>query len=253
MSDKKMKLANFRDLGGVTNREGRKVKQYRLLRSGEVYQISEESRDLLHQHQLTKIIDLRGTHEINTRPDDELPTVSYHWIDIMKEAQHTGSMEDLVDMADVDAVDQHMMDIYTQLVTTKGAQEGYREYFEELLKTDSGSVLFHCFAGKDRTGMAAALTLELLDVSKDAIYEDYLLTNQQRQEANKYFLDNAAAQGAQPEQLAGLKVALEVRKAYLDHAYQLIQQEFGGVTGYSKEVLQLSPADIRDLQHMYLD
>ncbi|EOL41787.1 hypothetical protein RV11_GL001438 [Enterococcus phoeniculicola] len=248
-----MNLANFRELGGLKNKEGRKVKHNRLLRSGEVFQIDDASRTTLKQHELNKIIDLRGKQEITTRPDDELESVSYHWIDIMKEVHDNGSMEDLMDVSDLQLVDSHMKKIYYNLILNEGAQQGYREYFEELLKTETGSVLFHCFAGKDRTGVAAALTLEFLEVPRETIYEDYLKTNSQRKKPNEQFLKEAASRGLSEGQLAGIKVAMEVEKDYLDYAYQLIDENFGGIQGYGKEVLRLSPSDYQLLQELYLD
>ncbi|MBP2097192.1 tyrosine-protein phosphatase [Enterococcus rivorum] len=248
-----MNLANFRELGGYQSSNGKKVKNKRLLRSGEVYQLNEASVEALNDHELTKIIDLRGEKEISSRPDDKINDVSYHWIDIMKEVHDNGSMEDLMDMADIKAVDRHMMGIYENLILNEGAQEGYQKYFKELLSTETGGVLFHCFAGKDRTGIAAVLTLELLDVPKMTIYEDYLATNRQRKKPNELFLAEAASRGFSDVQLAGAKVALEVKKEYLDYSYDLINQHFGGVQNYTKEVLKVNSQDVQLLQHLYLE
>ncbi|MBP1046345.1 tyrosine-protein phosphatase [Enterococcus sp. BWM-S5] len=248
-----MNLANFRELGGIKTNVGKTVKHNRLLRSGEVYQLDEKSLDALQTHELVKIIDLRGEKEISTRPDDELDNVAYEWIDIMKEVHHDASLEDLFDVSDIGAVDRHMMEIYENLILNAGAQKGYRQYFHELLSTEKGSVLFHCFAGKDRTGVAAALTLELLEVPKEAIYRDYLETNVQRQKPNELFLAEAAAKGMRPEQLAGIKVAMEVKKDYLDYAYQLVDQNFGGIEKYTQDILKLSQSDIQLLRQMYAE
>lgn len=245
-------LANFRDLGGLTTKNGQALKAKRLLRSGEVYQLNQASLDLLRQHQLVKIIDLRGKDEITSRPDDQLSNVAYHWIDIMKDVEEKGSLEDFLDMGDLVAVDQHMLEIYTRLILNPGAQVGYREYFEALLANESGGVLFHCFAGKDRTGIAAALTLALLEVPEALIYEDYLKTNQARQAANQAILAHAASQGMTDEQQQGLKIALEVKASYLRHAQTLMDEHFGGLSGYTKEVLQLKDNDVRLLRQLYL-
>lgn len=248
-----MNLANFRELGGHQSKNGKKVKKKRLLRSGEVYQLNEASIHTLNQHELTKIIDLRGEEEIASRPDDKLNDVSYHWIDIMKEVHSNSSMKELMDKSDIGAVDQHMLEIYENLILNEGAQKGYRNYFEELLATETGSVLFHCFAGKDRTGIAAALTLELLEVPKESIYADYLETNRQRQKPNELFLAEAASQGLNEKQLAGAKVALEVKREYLDYAYKLINQHYGSVDNYTHEILKITSQDIQLLQHLYLE
>ena len=248
-----MNLANFRQLGGIKTNQGTTVKHNRLLRSGEVYRLNEKSLAALKEHQLVKIIDLRGEKEISTRPDDQLENVDYQWIDIMKEVQHDGSMEDLIDVGDISAVDQHMLELYENLILNSGAQKGYREYFSQLLSTEKGSVLFHCFAGKDRTGVAAALTLELLNVPREAIYADYMETNTLRQKPNELFLAEAAAKGLTPPQLAGMKVAMEVKKEYLERSYQLIDSHFGDVQRYANDVLQLSKKDIDLLSHLYTE
>lgn len=248
-----MNLANFRELGGIENRDGKKVKHYRLLRSGEIYKIDDKSRETLKEFQLVKVLDLRGEAEREKRPDDHLPNVDFQWIDIMKEVHDDGSLDDLATIGSPDIVDQHMMGIYDKLILNNGAQEGYQEYFEELLKTEEGSVLFHCFAGKDRTGIAAALTLELLDVPKDKIYEDYLATNVMRQKPNEKFYAMMKERGMEDAQLESFRIALEVRGAYLDRAYQLIEENFGDVPAYAREVLRLSPTDIRMLKALYLE
>lgn len=247
-----MRLANLRGLGGIENTEGKKVKYQRLLRSGEIYQIDDKSKQKLEEYQLVKIIDLRGENEIAKHPDDELPNVNYHWIDIMKEVHDNGSLADLTHI-EAEVVNQHMLSIYNNLVMNPGAQEGYQEYFEELLKTEHGSVLFHCFAGKDRTGIAAALTLELLDVPKELIYQDYLETNVQRQKPNEALFDQLRGQGMDENQLEGFRVAMEVRPAYLDRAYELLEKNYGGVQGYAKGALNLSESDMKDLKKLYLD
>ncbi|MDH6363556.1 protein-tyrosine phosphatase [Enterococcus sp. PF1-24] len=245
-------LANFRQLGGLENREGKKIQENRLLRSGELYNLNQASRDLLNEHQLIKVIDLRGADEREKRPDDQLPEINYAWIDIMKDVENTASMSSFMEVGDVEGIDQHMFSIYDNLILDKGAQEGYRQYFEELLKTENGSVLFHCFAGKDRTGIAAALTLELLDVPKTTIYQDYLATNAQRQVPNQLMFDELIAQGANERQVETMRVAMEVKTEYLEHAYQLLEKTFGDITNYSKEVLHLAASDLKDLKALYL-
>lgn len=247
-----MNLANFRELGGLENKDGKTVQSKRLLRSGEVYQLSDKTKDMLASYRLKKIVDLRGQQEIEKRPDDELPEVEYQWIDIMKEVHNSGSLNDLMAVGDVDAVDQHMLAIYDNLVLNEGAQAGYKQYFEELLATEEGSVLFHCFAGKDRTGVAAALTLELLDVPREAIYQDYLQTNIMRQEPNQVLYEAMKKEGMTKEQLASMKIALEVRKAYLERAYELIEANYGDVKSYAQQIYSLSNSDIQDLQKLYL-
>jgi len=248
-----MNLVNFRDLGGVKTKEGKVIKPNRLLRSGELVQLDEEGKKVLAQHQLTKVIDLRSEDELEKRPDVALHTIDYQWIDIMKDVKENASMDALLQAGELEAVDRHMKQIYTNLVMNEGAQKGYRQYFEQLLATETGGVLFHCFAGKDRTGMAAVYALELLGISRDAIYQDYLQTNIQRAKPNESMFAELAKQGATKQQIAGVKIAMEVSASYLDHAYQLIKTKYGSMQEYVKEALLLSTQDQKDLQALYLD
>lgn len=247
-----MNLANFRELGGIETLHGQKVRTDRLLRSGEVYQVNQASLERLANHQLVKIIDFRSEKEIAERPDDQLQNVAYQWIDIMKEVPKNASLEDLIRDKNAAAVDQHMVAIYEQLAVNAGVQKGYQHFLNTLLTLETGSVLFHCFAGKDRTGIAAALVLELLNVSRENIYADYLKTNQQREKTNHVFLTKAAEQGLNAEQLASIKVALQVKATYLDRWYQVIDQEYGDVKRYAKECLAIGNAEIQQLQQLYL-
>ncbi|WP_288746158.1 tyrosine-protein phosphatase [uncultured Enterococcus sp.] len=248
-----MNLVNFRDLGGVKTSGGRKIKANRLLRSGELVQLDEEGKAVLNQHQLAKVIDLRSEDELAKRPDDRLHTIDYQWIDIMKDVQEDSSMDALLQAGELAAVDRHMKQIYTNLVENDGAKRGYRQYFEQLLATESGGVLFHCFAGKDRTGMAAAYALELLDVPRTAIYQDYLQTNSQRKKPNEALFAELREQGATAQQIAGIKIAMEVSPTYLDHAYHLIETNYGSMQNYAEEALALSKQDQKDLKSLYLE
>ncbi len=248
-----MNLVNFRDLGGAKTKEGKVIKPNRLLRSGELVQLDGEGKKVLAQHQLTKVIDLRSEDELEKRPDVALHTIDYQWIDIMKDVKENASMDALLQAGELEAVDRHMKQIYTNLVMNEGAQKGYRQYFEQLLATETGGVLFHCFAGKDRTGMAAVYALELLGISRDAIYQDYLQTNIQRAKPNESMFAELAKQGATKQQIAGVKIAMEVSASYLDHAYQLIKTNYGSMQEYAKEALLLSTQDQKDLQALYLD
>lgn len=233
-----MNLANFRDLGGLPSRLGKAVKSKQLLRSGEVVELNAEASQLLkEEYQLGAIIDLRGAEEIRERPDDVLENVDYHWIDIMKDSQESSGMEDFLAIDTIETADRYMLSIYDHLILNKVAQAGYRTYFETLLSANRGSTLFHCFAGKDRTGIAAALTLEFLEVPRTHIYRDYLETNVLRAKPNQELIDQAVAQGATELQQAGLRVALEVKSEYLDHAYHLIDTQFGGISGFANDAL----------------
>lgn len=248
-------LVNFRDIGGYKTNEGRKVKKKRLLRSAEVVSLSSKDHNrLLSDYQLKTIIDLRGQDEIKEKPDDEIKDVEYCNIDVMKELKkRTASKAGMMTLLERRDPEEHMMSIYKEFVLNRGAQESYRQFVKELNTKEEGSTLFHCFAGKDRTGMAAVIILKILGVHQDDIFEDYLLTNVQREQANSVLLKEAEKNGLTLSQLEALEVAMSVRASYLHYALSIIDNEFGNFFGYLEKGLQLNEQDFSTLKELYLE
>jgi protein-tyrosine phosphatase len=116
--------------------------------------------------------------------------------------------------------------------------ESYRVLFLHLAEGDL-PVLFHCSAGKDRTGIAAALLLEVLRVPRATITEDYILTDlffEQGLEIALHALGSAALHGVSQEIWAPLMRADQI---YIETVFETIEERHGSVSGYLREVLGL--------------
>ncbi|MBA1393807.1 tyrosine-protein phosphatase, partial [Lactobacillus sp. XV13L] len=204
-----MKLINFCDLGGLTTQDHHTIKTKQLLRSGELVGLDKDTKNKLREdYHLTLAIDFRRDFEIKERPDDQISGVEIINIDILKSANNNASLEDFITIGASDQVDQHMLNIYHDLVMDPNAQAGYQQFLQLVLHNTTGSTLFHCFAGKDRTGFGAALILSLLGVDEAQILADYLKTNQDRKDANDAIIATYRQQGASPEALEALAIAL---------------------------------------------
>lgn len=232
-------LVNFRDLGGYQNREGKKVVSGKVLRSAQPVGLAEADKNILvNNYQLKKIIDFRSQKEVIEKPVDTLSGVAYLNIDLMKDIKSgTASLEDLLKYPTTAEVDQAMQHVYGELVMDKTSQKGYANFLNQIIAQENGAVLFHCFAGKDRTGVGAALVLSLLGVRKADILHDYLLTNTQRQAENQKMKTAAAAQGMSDEQLLALDRLLSVDEIYLNHAFANISEYYGTMQAYATEAL----------------
>ncbi|MGX7418147.1 tyrosine-protein phosphatase [Carnobacterium gallinarum] len=247
-------LVNFRDLGGYQTSDGRKVQGKRLLRSGEVVGLSsQDSRILTENYQLQGIIDLRGLDEISEKPDDSLENVNYTNIDILKKNKmNTASEDGMMANLDPEASDNRMKDLYRTLITNDYAIKGYQEFVRLALENTEGSLLFHCFAGKDRTGVGAAILLGMLGVNRKDIMDDYLKTNVQRVIANQLILADAKEKGLNADQLQGLNNLMSVKSEYLETAWQTIEKEYGSFDSYLTTGLAVSKGDKKELQFNYL-
>ena len=165
---------NFRDLGGYVGHGGQAVKWRRLFRSDHLAGLTSEDQALLADLGVARAVDFRGQAE-SAAYAYALPGVAYHPLHIEPtvvqralELQRTGRQ-----LTAQDAVDL-MQDTYRGFVHDNAPR--FAELFRLLLASDTPTV-FHCTAGKDRTGFAAALILLALGVRRDVVMHDYLLTN----------------------------------------------------------------------------
>ena len=126
----------------------------------------------------------------------------------------------------------------------------YRELFSSLIAPGKGAVVVNCTAGKDRTGIGAALVLTALGVPYETVREDFLLSNSG--------LDMNTVQGAISPMLAALppeviKPLVGVEGAYLDTAFAQLKADYGSVEGYLEKELGVGPAQIALLKRRMLD
>ena len=169
---------NFRDFGGYPAADGRIVRRGRLYRANRLSRLSADDCRMLDNLGIRTIFDLRARHEREADPTawtgDHLETHVFR----------PGHKRRLIDMAmeyppTAEGAHRLMIDFYAELPRTMAHVFG-----EVLQRIANGAVpcVIHCSAGKDRTGMAAALVLAALGVSRDVITADYALTSLTRQD-----------------------------------------------------------------------
>ena len=139
-------------------------------RSNEL-QLTTADADALAALGISRIHDLRGQMEIEAHPDVAVPGAVWRHVEV------SGIPMELVSgLEDAAAAERVMRQVYDVFVREPGARAAYAELLSELA-TAPVPQLFHCTAGKDRTGWAAALLLEIAGVERETILADYLLTN----------------------------------------------------------------------------
>jgi protein-tyrosine phosphatase len=167
--------SNLRDLGGYQMADGRRVRFGRLYRSATLAHLTPQDVETIAGLGLRTVCDLRGVAEAAQRPSrlpagaervalPIEPTVGASLRDLMLREMSTG--EDVVDL---------LRRAYLDYVT--GSLHRYRAMLELLLQPERQALLFHCSAGKDRTGVGAALILLALGASRETIIADYVATD----------------------------------------------------------------------------
>jgi len=247
-------IVNFRDLGRYKTQDGRRITPNRLLRSGELYNLSPTDIALLSDtHNVRHIIDFRSAAEIQKGPDATISNTQYHHIEMLGDyGQTSPALALLQKMSKHVTAHNLMMSLYEHLILSRIAQAGFRQFLNIVIDNTEGSIIWHCYAGKDRTGLSAFFVLHLLGASETTIYDDYLLTNVLRKNANDIILAGLAANGADEHELAFAQTLLTVDKDYLDHAIALINTHYGSIDNYLEHVLGISATQKAQLQSMYL-
>jgi protein-tyrosine phosphatase len=231
---------NFRDLGGYPGHEGRPVRWQRLFRSDHLGGLTEADKAVLAGLGLARAFDFRGQAE-RAALTYELTGVTQHSLAI--EPTVVQRLHDLAasgqGLTPARAAEL-MTDLYRALVNDQAHR--FAELFDHLLTADA-PLVFHCTAGKDRTGFAAALVLLALGVPRDVVLQDYLLTN-------RVFKQPPAAQGALSAEV--LAVLWRVQPGFLGAALDVVDSDHGGVERYLGERLRLGPSALRSLAERYL-
>jgi protein-tyrosine phosphatase len=232
---------NFRDVAGTgagyPTRDGRHVRRGVYYRSNEL-QLTDADAGSMAALGIATIHDLRGSDEVAAHPDVEVPGATWRHVEV------SGiPMEMVAGLADTDAAVRVMRGVYDGFVRSPQSRASYAVLLTDLA-TGELPQLFHCTAGKDRTGWAAALLLELAGVDRGTILADYLMTNDISSATREKYLALIA------EHLGGDKVAvyepaMVVDESYLAAAYDAVAELYGSTEGYLVDGLGLT-SDVVD-------
>jgi len=163
---------NFRDLGGYAAADGRTTRWRTLFRADGLDRLTADDVEVLRPYGLRTVVDLRMAHELDERgrfPVDSYP-VTFHNISVLDQ---TWDREQAA-LSSLPAAD-FLHERYTEMLAEAGPR--YADALRLLAAADALPAVFHCAAGKDRTGLLAMLVLGTVGVGHDDIVEDYALTS----------------------------------------------------------------------------
>ncbi len=229
---------NFRDLGGYPGRDGRPTRWGRLFRADALHELTSDDVDRLQGLGLRTVVDLRTERELarTGRGPLEPEDVAYHHLAVVKEGVQDGIRGDRTP----DGVAERES-VAAPAPAGDDLAERYLWYLDvgrhslvgalTLLGGDEHyPLVFHCAAGKDRTGVLAALVLEIVGVDRDVIVADYVITA----ERLRFILDRWLAEPEFAERMAKvpasrLSVEASTMEGFLDH----LQVRHGGARAWA--------------------
>ena len=230
----------YRDLGGIRNRENKIIKENVLIRSGNLSKISGNDLKQLKKLPVHKIIDLRTEQEKSEKPDKKIGHAEYLHIPIFNDKTLGITYEKDIQLKDLLSELPDMANLYRTMVTSAYSVGQLRKIINEIINANAYPVLFHCTAGKDRTGIVTMLLLSMLDVNEDEIFEDYLKENE-RNRLKRNFLYSVVLLMTGDRLLAKkVKNFYTADEEYLKAAIEAINEKYGNVGNFIRNELGVS-------------
>jgi protein-tyrosine phosphatase len=231
---------NFRDFGGYATADGRRVRRGQLYRSAHHGRATDGDLVALGGLRLATIVDLRRPEERSREPCRRWAPFAASIIDNDVGEDPADAYEAYLRTADltVETMRDFLVEYYRHAPLKLRHIDLYARYFRALGE-GSGPVLIHCAAGKDRTGVLAALTHHLLGVDYADSLADYLLTNDNARIERRMPLFAQYVQdqtGRRPSE-AFMRATMGVEALYLDTAFEAIKARHGSIDAYLEQAL----------------
>jgi protein-tyrosine phosphatase len=237
---------NFRELGGITTTDGLKIKQGQLYRSGTISRLSDEDMSIFSNTSIKYIIDLRSEMEIARDPDtfpQNLGIIRIHapigaidsvWMmKWMLAIQTAGENPDIIEHMMIDANKNFIQNI-----------QDYKPMFDLLKKGQP--ILWHCSAGKDRTGLASALILHILGVDKEMIFQDFM-------ESNNNISNDSSMAAKYGLSTDTWKMLQGVKVSYLNASLSAIDLNYGNIDQMLKQEFNIDENEQLKIRSFYLE
>lgn len=249
------KAHNFRDMGGYETTQQQHVKWGLLYRADKLSSLSEEDIRYLQRLNIRRVVDFRSAEERETSPhSSELAAISrIEHMSVPVEAAEIERIITSLQQQDVSADTMSQFLVRANREMVEKHTPIYRRWMQSLLDSENYPTVFHCTAGKDRTGFAAALMLSALDVPFEQIMEDYLATNMytaQRVDDTLVLLADFPEYQV-PEEI--VRTLFQVKPDYLNEAFMTIDQHYGNLQNYFETGLGIGEAQLQILRQQLLD
>lgn len=257
-------VTNFRELGGYRVESGRRIKNGQFYRCAGLSKLDESDFKILNDLDLKIIVDLRSIGEKENEPDVVPPGCEYYHhsgIVTMDDPNHLSNqyggnmdmksavidiLQKKIDMADPM---EYLKDCYK---TMAEHSESFKALFDLIKNNPDKPIAFHCTAGKDRTGVAAALILLSLGASEETVMEDYLLSNICRKAENDVVIDSLKGYSTEDSLLNIIRAMLEVNAELLNAYFHRVKELYGTWDDYFEQAIGLSSEERRLLKERYL-
>ena len=251
-------VANLRDLGGTPLPGGRSVRTGLVLRSGQLDRLDPEADPVVSALGLRTVIDFRTEAERADHPD-RVPAGTRALVgDVFADRVRAGRMPaaaQLKDLLSDPVVAEEQLgngkaqalfgQVYRSFVSSGSAQTAFRLLLTEAADPQAGPLLFHCTAGKDRTGWGATVVLSLLGADDETLMAEYLSVNPAVKQAFAPMIEGFTVAGGDPDIALAL---IGVFPEYLRAALEEVETRYGSMEKYVREGLGVPDGTVEALR-----
>ena len=238
-------VTNFRDIGGYRTRCGARTRWGRVFRADALHGLSPRDRVLYDQLGIAAVYDLRGQVERNERPNP-VPSRQLAILGHPADSDRPSALAAATTQADGERI---LRDLYVGIIDHSAVQIG--ELFAALSEDNGLPAVFHCHAGKDHTGLVAALLLDALGVERATILDDYGLTARYRRRTEQESsYERLIESGMSEEAAAGV---LTTPKWVMQHALEELDRRHGSIADFLRGPAGMYPDTLDTLRQRLLE
>lgn len=245
---------NFRDMGGYPTADGRSVRRGRLFRSDHLGRLTDADQLLLGELGIRTVIDLRRDSERREIMDRILdPQVNQVWLPVAAEGADVQNLRREMERGFITPDDARDFLIEANREFIRDFSHVYRDFLHLLLDEANYPIVFHCAAGKDRVGFAAALTHFTLGVSMEHVMHDYLATNHLTANYVAGIIDGLSDLPGIKATPEALRALMSVEPRYLQAALDVAVDDYGGLEEFIEQALAFDAAKRDRLRELLCD
>ncbi len=241
---------NTRELGGYKTTDGKSVKWGMLFRSDKLSDLSENDQLYLQSLGIKRIVDFRSEGEKTEDPNIIPEGINYIETPINVDGAMRSKIEAVLKGETKKEIKSFLVDANKEFVTNYTSV--YEDFLRGLIHED-GPTLFHCTAGKDRAGFAAAITLIALGVSKEDVIEDYMKTNIFTKDKIDEMIDKIKLMSLYQADAEILRPLIGVERIYIETAFKTAEEKYGSLENFIREGLNISDEEIQILRNKFVE
>ena len=241
--------SNTRELGGYKTKDGRSLKWGVLYRSDKLSELTDADQEYLLQLGIKRVIDFRSSEEKQNEPDQLPSTLKYIEMPIEADGAIRPKVEAILKGDLKEDVGAILVETNKEFISDFSGV--YKGFIESLIENQEPT-LFHCTAGKDRAGFAAALVLLAVGVPEKIVIEDYMKTNKYTEETIQDYINkiNLYSLGSVDAEI--LRPLLGVEERFIRAALDEIKQKYGSVENFIRDELKIRDESIIELKNFLL-